>query len=110
MAERRLAPGAVEQVTVAAGALRQITPDSLALYYELLTRDTPAAGSRLQVRQVPITARCRACGWEGPVELPVFRCGGCNDPGIDVLTGRELLVESMQVADEVQSGLSPQPG
>lgn len=101
IAERRIAPGTVEEVTIAAGALHQIVPDSLSFYYDLLTRDTPAAGSRLVIRPVALSARCRECRWEGRLDLPVFRCGACHGAAVEVIAGRELLIESIRIADDL---------
>ena len=73
-------------------------PDALVFAYELLTRDTPAAGSRLELRIRPLEARCLSCGWQGALEPPVFLCGACGQGGIELLGGNELYLESLEVA------------
>ena len=85
-------------VRVVAGQQHQIVPDALVFAYELLTRDTPAAGSRLELRIRPLEARCPSCGWQGALEPPVFLCGACGQGGIELLGGNELYLESLEVA------------
>lgn len=98
LAKRAIPAGALRQVHVVAGALHQIVPDALVLAYELLTRDTPAAGSQLALRMLPLAARCSSCGWHGAIEPPIFLCGACGG-GIELEGGDELYVEDLEVAE-----------
>jgi hydrogenase nickel incorporation protein HypA/HybF len=86
------------RVTVIAlriGALRQVVPDSLELYVELVSRGTVCEGARLDVEHVP--ARLRCCGEEW--EPPGFRCPTCGGGG-EVVAGDEFLVESIDVEED----------
>ena len=100
LGRRKVPSGALRSVTVAVGALHQILPDTLTFAYATLARDTAAAGSELMLRPVPVTARCRACGWRGGLAVPVFLCGTCASGDLDLLTGRELHLESLEVNDD----------
>ncbi|MGR8918387.1 MAG: hydrogenase maturation nickel metallochaperone HypA/HybF [Gammaproteobacteria bacterium] len=93
-------PGRLLGVRVVVGRLHQIVPDYLEFAYASLTRDTAAAGSRLELRFVPIGVACRACGWRGDIEPPAFRCGGCGALEVDVVSGRELYLEHLEVDAE----------
>lgn len=91
-------PGArLLKVRVAVGALRQVVPESLTFAYEALSAGTRAEGSTLEIVQVPITARCRKCAWEGKIEGRLFYCGACRAPDVELLTGKELYLESMEI-------------
>ena len=79
------------------GRLHQLIPEHMRFAYEVLTRDTPAAGSELEVIVKPITGRCRACGWEGEIEPPFFRCGECKERAIETIGGRELYLDSLEI-------------
>ncbi|MBP7828616.1 MAG: hydrogenase maturation nickel metallochaperone HypA [Kiritimatiellae bacterium] len=97
LAGRGLPPGALRAARIAVGALHQIVPDTLVFAYESLTQNTPAAGSKLVLRPVPVTARCKACGWQGALEVPLFLCGACQSGEIELITGMELHLESLEV-------------
>ncbi len=98
MRQRQVPPGALRVTRVVAGQMHQIVPEALATAYDLLSRDTPAAGSTLALRILPLEARCPACGWRGALEPPVFLCGACGQGGIELLSGNELYLESLEVA------------
>ncbi len=93
-------PRRLLSVKVNLGALQQLVPDSLQMAYELLTKDTPAAGSRLEVVEVPVTCACRACDWRGAVDRWQFRCGQCGSGDVELVAGREICLESLEIADE----------
>ncbi len=97
MAKHGAKPGSLRKTRIVMGKLHQIVPDNLTFAYEVLTRETPAAGSTLEMKAVPVTARCAACGWEGEIQPPLFLCGACNSGEIELITGRELFIESLEI-------------
>jgi len=86
----------VTVVTVRAGALRQVVPESLAFYFGFVTRDTGCEGARLELIEVP--ARLRCCDEEWEVDFPDFRCGTCGGAAA-IVAGDELEVESIEVEE-----------
>lgn len=93
-------PRALRAARVVVGGLHQVVPDNLHMAYEVLSRGTPIEGSRLELRHVPVTARCRRCGWSGEITVPLFACGACASGEIDVLTGKELYLENLEVESD----------
>lgn len=98
LTQRALGPGRLQRVRVVAGQLHQLVPDSLTFAYELLTRDTPAAGSQLDLVVPPLEAHCQNCGWRGPIEPPVFLCATCGS-GVEIKGGDELFIEELELSD-----------
>ena len=91
----------VSVIRVRAGRLRQVVPDSLAFYIELLGRGGPCEGARLEMEVVPATLQCAPCAHSWGIEIPAFRCPRCGgSDGVTVLTGEELEVESIEVEQE----------
>jgi hydrogenase nickel incorporation protein HypA/HybF len=82
----------VRSIALRVGALRQVVPESLELYVEIVARGTVCEGARLELEAVP--ARLACCGREW--EPPSFRCPTCGGGG-DVVSGDEFLVESIHV-------------
>ena len=101
----------VNSVEMRIGRLRQVVPDSLSFYFEIVSRDTLAEGAGLQLQLVDGLMRCSSCAneWDpapSPAEeeeqvmvLPQFRCPKCSEPGAEVLRGEEFEVESIIVDD-----------
>jgi hydrogenase nickel incorporation protein HypA/HybF len=85
------------QVTV--GALRQVLPESLVFYFEIVARGTACDGARLVTNPVPARLRCD-CGHEWELQEPAFRCPRCDSSRVTVMSGDELTVESIEVEED----------
>ena len=90
----------VKHICVQAGALRQVVPESLRFYWEIVARDSECEGATLELIEVPVRLRCRDCDREWTPELPVFRCPGCGGAGVEVAAGEELSVDYIEVEEE----------
>jgi hydrogenase nickel incorporation protein HypA/HybF len=88
----------VRVINVRAGQLRQIVPDTLVYCWGLVSAGTPLAGSRISVEPVPARIRCRSCSSVTDVgEVPVFACGGCGGFAVEVVSGEEFLITSLEL-------------
>ena len=101
-------PGArVVEVRLKVGALAAVVEDSLQFCYGIATEDTPLEGSRLVVNVLPVRVHCAACGADGPIEsLQSFRCAECGEPAGDILQGREMEIEAIEI-EEAEEGVKP---
>jgi hydrogenase nickel incorporation protein HypA/HybF len=87
----------VTVVSLRIGHLRQVVPDSLAFYFELVSRES-LCGARLEQEYIPAVLRCEACDREWDPEDAWFACTGCGGAG-EVIAGNELEVESIEVEE-----------
>ena len=90
----------VERVNLKIGKLAAVVPESLRFCFEIASRDTPLAGANLHIDEIPVVARCKDCHEEWTIQAPVFSCVACNSGKIDILSGRELNIESIEIAEE----------
>lgn len=100
---------AVRRVNVKVGRLRAVEPAQLAACFELFAEGTVAEGAKLAVQELPVRARCRACGREFEVARYRFACPGCRGDDVVVTQGQELYMESFEAtgpgaADKPASG------
>lgn len=89
----------VKHVCVQTGALRQVVPESLRFYWEIVARGTECEGAALELVEVAARLRCTDCDREWPPELPVFRCPECGGSAVEVAAGDELLVDYIEVEE-----------
>jgi len=87
----------LRSVRVRVGVLRQIEHESLRFAYEVLTQDTPAAGSALEIVTAPVSVRCRVCGWSGEIHDRIFACPACGAGDVEVTGGGEVILESLEL-------------
>jgi hydrogenase nickel incorporation protein HypA/HybF len=100
-AEMAARPGArLLRAHVTVGALRRLVPDSLAFAYATLTRDTPLAGSTLDLTVLPVVLACPQCGWQGAPPDGVFHCPTCHTRAVDTTQGTELCLDRLIVDEQ----------
>ena len=87
--------GRVVEVRLRVGVLTQVIPDSLRFCFDLAARGTKAEGARLEINICPLKLRCRACGQLTESEQPAFACSACGGTQVELMSGRELMVESL---------------
>ena len=92
-------PRKVRTVGIAVGGLQQIVPETLETAFEVLTRGTPLEGATLRIRTVPVLVRCRDCRAESEIPPTEFICPQCGGVVLDVLAGREFVLETLEVDD-----------
>ena len=90
----------VERVNLKVGMLSAVVTDSLRFCFEVVTRDTPLEGAELSVEEIPVTARCKDCRHEWTIDNPVFACSRCDSGAVELLSGRELDIESIEIAEQ----------
>lgn len=89
----------VEKLNLRIGKLASVVEHSLRFCMEVITKDTPLEGVRLEIETVDVRVRCKACNHEWVVEGPSFRCPGCRQGEVELLSGRELEISSLELAD-----------
>ena len=91
--------GAVRTVSVRVGALSGVVADSLAFCFEAIVAGSPYAGASLSIDRVPTRAACHDCSREFDIEGLVFRCPQCGGPQVRLVSGDDLQVTSIELAD-----------
>jgi hydrogenase nickel incorporation protein HypA/HybF len=94
-------------IRVRIGPLAGVVPELLASAFPLA-----AAGSRMEHAELdlvssPIKVRCRTCGAETEAAMNRLVCGACGDWHTQVVSGDELLLDSVEL--ETGSTLTPSP-
>jgi hydrogenase nickel incorporation protein HypA/HybF len=94
-AERRR----VSTVNLRVGRLRQVIPETLEFYFEFVARDTVCEGARLAQEVIDARLRCKPCAFEWEIEIPAFRCPRCGGSDVEIASGNEFEVESIEVEE-----------
>jgi hydrogenase nickel incorporation protein HypA/HybF len=89
----------VEKVNLKVGRLSCVMPENLRFCFKAAIEGTPLAGAELNIEEIPVTARCNACNYEWTINEPAFVCKKCNAKKIEVISGRELEIVSIDIAD-----------
>lgn len=94
---RRANAKKVTLVKVVAGKLTGVVPELLREAFAFCSEGTVAEGAKLVVEEAPLRCRCRACGAEYEPESLSLRCPKCGSAEFEIVSGRELLLERVEV-------------
>jgi len=100
----------VTAVLLRLGALSGVVKDALLFSYDVACQDTPLAGSKLLIEDVPVVVFCAQCqDTQTLASVQSFSCPECGTPTMDIRQGKELEVFALEVEEEenVSSGVKP---
>jgi len=90
----------VERVNIEIGRLAAVVPESLRFCFNIMIDNTRLAGAELHIREIPVKALCKDCEHEWIIDAPVFTCAQCNSGALDIMSGRELDIVSIEIEDQ----------
>jgi hydrogenase nickel incorporation protein HypA/HybF len=90
--------GATKLTTIrlVVGEFTAVVPESLTFCFEVLTKDTPFEGVKLEMEKVPLTGRCNLCETEFVVKDYQFICPHCGSNQVETISGKELFVKEIE--------------
>jgi len=94
---RKAEAARVKKISLVIGEMSGIVDDCVQFYFELISKDTIASEATLSFKKVPVEAHCRNCGEVFTPEEFDWSCPRCHNTSIEIKTGNELYVESIEV-------------
>ena len=93
----------VVAVNLKIGKLAAVVPESLRFCFDVAIKDTPLEGAKLAIEEIPVVAKCKDCNARWTIDEPVFVCKTCQSGSLEILSGRELDIESIEVVEEASN-------
>lgn len=84
-------------INLVIGEVTGFVEDSVQFYFDFLSKGTPAEGAALSFTIVPIKAQCRSCARPFGLKESGWTCPYCGNSGLDIISGKELFIESIEV-------------
>ena len=81
------------------GEMSGLVPQIVEEYFQVAAAGTSAEGAKLVIEKTPVKIRCGSCGFEGVVKARTYRCPECESADYRIISGREYLVDRMEVED-----------
>lgn len=94
-------------IRVRIGPLAGVVPELLVSAFPLAAAGTRMEHAELDLVAAPIRVRCQTCGLETDAAMNRLVCGACGDWHTQVVSGDELLLESVEL--EIAPSLTPTP-
>ncbi|MFW6114960.1 MAG: hydrogenase maturation nickel metallochaperone HypA [Thermodesulfobacteriota bacterium] len=89
----------VTGVTLKIGTLSGVVFESLEFAFQAVSQGTVAEGANLVIERVALRIACRACGTTSMPADPFIICPHCGSGDVEIIAGRELQIESMEIDD-----------
>ncbi|MCP3942251.1 MAG: hydrogenase maturation nickel metallochaperone HypA [Desulfobacteraceae bacterium] len=90
----------VEILNLKIGKLASVVEHSLTFCFEIITKDTPLENVKLVIESMPVKIHCKTCHKEWEVDTPMFKCLNCEDGEVEIISGRQIEISSMELAEE----------
>jgi len=87
----------VTEVVLKVGRMSGVVPDLLESAFDIYKKGTLAEGARLRIEVVPVKLRCPDCGGASVREETDFSCAVCGSRRVEIVEGRELIVERIEL-------------
>ena len=92
-------------IRVRIGPLAGVVPELLATAFPLAAAGSRMQHAELEFSHAPIQVRCQTCGAETEAAMNRLICGACGDWHTQVISGDELLLESVEL--DIAHSLAP---
>jgi hydrogenase nickel incorporation protein HypA/HybF len=84
-------------INLVVGDYTGVMEDAVDFFFGFLSKDTIAAGAKINYKHIPGQLRCRDCDILFPLQKHDYRCPRCEGKRIEIVGGRELYIENMEV-------------
>jgi hydrogenase nickel incorporation protein HypA/HybF len=80
------------------GRLSGVVPEAMRFAFDVVCRDTMAAGASLEIELVPATCRCATCQTEFECADFFNECPRCHNVSGELRRGRELEIADVEIS------------
>ena len=89
--------GKIRRIYLVVGDLSGVVDESMNFYFRILSKNTLADQAELFFMHTPAQLRCRHCETVFEPQKLNFHCPQCQEEQVDIVSGRELYIESLDV-------------
>jgi hydrogenase nickel incorporation protein HypA/HybF len=82
------------------GEMRNLEEDWIQRYFDYISKGTPAEKAVIKVKKVPVIFLCKDCNRQFTANLKEDKkllCPHCSSFEYDLVSGRELIIEKMEL-------------
>lgn len=87
----------VEKITISLGRMSGVDKDALEAAFPLAAEETELADTKLVIESIPLVTKCRQCGKQKKHRPPFFLTCKCGNTDVEIISGKELYIKSMEL-------------
>lgn len=96
-AARREGASRVVSIIMSLGKLSGVEREQLEFCFPLASEGSLLDGAQLIIEEEPARIRCLCCAVESVPEPPFLLCEKCSSSQVEVISGRDLAIRSMEI-------------
>ncbi len=86
----------VYRIHLRLGKFTGFSSESIKFYFNYLKPETRCQDAEITFEEIPIKVQCRACKKTSTIEEPIMLCPECGGTDIEIISGREFYVDSIE--------------
>ena len=87
----------ITKINLTIGELAGVVDECVQFYFDIISKDTIAAEASLSFDRPPTKLRCRNCSATFSPDNLSWACPNCREQTMEIVSGRECYVESIEV-------------
>jgi len=89
----------IRAINLEVGALSDIVPQIAQDFFGFIAKGTIAEGAQVNMERIPAVIKCRTCGLEDDFNMdhPSLVCPDCGSKSVELISGREWRIGSIEV-------------
>jgi hydrogenase nickel incorporation protein HypA/HybF len=87
----------ITDIYLVIGQLSSVVDNSVQFYWDIISNDTLAEGSKLHFKRIPTEMQCQDCKNLYRPSENEFACPNCHSMNIKIISGNEFYLESIGV-------------
>jgi hydrogenase nickel insertion protein HypA len=90
----------VLKIQLLIGEMRNLEEEWIQRYFDYISKGTMAQNAVIKVTKVPVLFECKQCGHQFSADVHAeekILCPACSGFDYDLIAGRELLIENVEV-------------
>lgn len=89
----------VTRINLRVGKLRAVVPEALIFCFKFIAEGSSMENAELKIQEIPVKGICKKCDRDFVIDEPLFICPFCGSNHVELLSGRELEIESIEIEE-----------
>ncbi len=89
----------VREIHLRIGRFSGVSVDALQFAFEMAKTGTPLESTHLHIHETPLVIFCTKCERETELDSPEFVCPECGSTDTEVVSGQEMIMESLIIEE-----------
>lgn len=87
----------IRKINIKVGELTDLVPACIEYYFNIVSKDTIAENTKINVEKIPVEIKCNECGYSGVLGKNNYVCPKCKGIVYEITKGKEFYLDTMEV-------------